>query len=145
MWKVCSPVVVYSLVVFALLSVPVYYAASAAVRQLASKDNSFHDQIYNMTPLLLLHAHPLLPFLHWPEAKAAAAYLNSWTKFEVSTWADRPPGRAPVLCWFAYREFRRRYNQDPYAANRRSSSACAGGRCSCGCGSGAPDRPCWRC
>ena len=83
LWKVFCPVMVYSLVVFLLLSVPVFYAASAAVRQLASDDNTFHDQIYNMTPLLLLHAHPLLPLLHWPEARDAAAYFNSWTKFEV--------------------------------------------------------------
>lgn len=84
MWKVCSPVMVYSLVVYALLSVPVYYAASAALRQLASKNTTFHDQIYNMTPLLLLHAHLLLPFLHWAEARYAAAYFNSWVKYEVS-------------------------------------------------------------
>ncbi|XP_026292518.2 gustatory and odorant receptor 22-like isoform X1 [Frankliniella occidentalis] len=81
-WKILSPIWLYTLVVYGVLTVPVVFAASAAVRQLAKEDNTFHDQIYNMTPLLLLHAHPLLPFMHWLEAYFVAGYFNSWIKFE---------------------------------------------------------------
>ncbi|KAK3926523.1 Gustatory and odorant receptor 22 [Frankliniella fusca] len=81
-WKVLSPIWVYTLTVYGVLTVPVYYAVSAAVRQLAAEDNTFHDQIYNMTPLLLLNAHPLMPVMHWIEAYSVAGYFNAWTKYE---------------------------------------------------------------
>ncbi|KAJ1524518.1 hypothetical protein ONE63_011010 [Megalurothrips usitatus] len=101
-WRVCSPVMLYTLVVYAMLSVPVYYAVSAAVRQLSSKKNTFHDQIYNMTPLLLLHAHPLMPFLHWPESRWVTGYFNSWLKFEeLFARVCRRPLRLGLSRWVA--------------------------------------------
>ena len=76
---------VYSVVVYVILTAPVLAATSYAFRHFVEAESvTFDEEIYAMTPLLMLHPHILLPLLYWREAPRVAEYLSAWTEFEAA-------------------------------------------------------------